>query len=74
MEKMEKKQGNKKEADNNEEVKYDLLALRRNCSSLFGVTGSTFDGAMYGRTEKEMSIAEAKKIIETWKKKRRGGK
>ena len=74
MEEMEKKQNNKKTASGVEEPKYSLPALRKNCGFLFGVTGSTFDGAMHSRKDTALSIAEAKKIIEAWKKKQRGGK
>lgn len=40
--------------------------LRENCIELFGVTTSTFDGAMYGHDEKEYAIDEVKKIIENY--------
>lgn len=38
--------------------------LRSNCVELFGVTSSTFDGAMYGHDlDKQYSVDEVKKII-----------
>ena len=38
--------------------------LRENCIELFGVTTSTFDGAMYGHDlDKKYSVDEVKKII-----------
>ena len=38
--------------------------LRSNCVELFGVTSSTFDGAMYGHDlDKKYSVDEVKKII-----------
>jgi hypothetical protein len=40
--------------------------LRENCIELFGVTTSTFDGAMYGHDEKEYTVDEVKKIIENY--------
>lgn len=49
------------------EQTYELSALRSSCVKLFGVTTSTFDGAMQGRME-PLSIAEVKTIIENWKK------
>ncbi|WP_283682679.1 hypothetical protein [Parablautia sp. Marseille-Q6255] len=38
---------------------------------LFGVTTSTFDGAMHSCSVSEMSVDEAKKQINTWLKKPR---
>lgn len=46
---------------------FDIQTLRDSCLNLFGVTTSTFDGAMHGQ-EGPFSIAEAKSIIEGWKK------
>lgn len=52
------------------DVKTDLVypveKLRANCMKLFGITTSTFDGAMHGQKKAEMTIAEAKSIIDTW--------
>lgn len=46
--------------------KFLIEKLRANCALLFGVTSSTFDGAFYGCTEKEMSIEDAKARITDW--------
>ena len=46
---------------------YDLAVLRENSAKLLGVTSSTFDGAMSGRNG-QITLSEAKGIIETWKK------
>jgi len=46
---------------------FDVQTLRGSCLKLFGVTTSTFDGAMHGQ-KGPFSIAEAKSIIEGWKK------
>ena len=46
--------------------KYLLSELRKNCVTVFGVTTSTFDGAMYGK-DGMYSIEETKKIIKTWR-------
>lgn len=42
-----------------------------NCVKLFGVTTSTFDGAMRSCESAELTISEAKKMIDTWLKKPR---
>ena len=44
-----------------------LDTLRKDSVTLFGVTTSTFDGAMDGQ-EGPFTIAKAKEIIETWKR------
>ena len=48
------------------ETKYSLEKLRQNSIALFGVTQSTFDGAMYGNENREFSVKEAKGIIDVW--------
>lgn len=49
------------------DAKFPLATLRKDCVKLFGITSSTFDGAIYGK-DGEYTIAEAKRIIEDWKK------
>ena len=49
-----------------QEPKYSVDKLRQNAIHLFGVSQSTFDGAMYGHTEAEYTIGEVKKIIDEW--------
>lgn len=44
--------------------KFLVEKLRKDCINLFGVTTSTFDGAMYGHDETELSIDEAKAVID----------
>lgn len=46
--------------------KYKVEKLRAACMKLFKVTTSTFDGAMYGHKEPEMTIEEAAAIINKW--------
>ncbi len=46
---------------------YALSDLRSSSVKLFGVTTSTFDGAMQ-KQKGPLSIAGAKAIIENWKK------
>lgn len=46
--------------------KFSIEMFRQNCMKLFGVTSSTFDGAFYGITEKEMTLEEAQAIIDKW--------
>lgn len=48
------------------ETKYSVDKLRQNSIQLFGVTQSTFNGAMYGHGSKEYTINEAKAILERW--------
>jgi hypothetical protein len=48
------------------EPKFKLEKLRENSVQLFHVTTSTFDGAMFGNTLDEMTINEAKNIINKW--------
>jgi len=45
--------------------KFTVERLRRDCLNLFGVTFSTFDGAVYGLTGK-YSIEEMRDRIKTW--------
>ena len=49
------------------DAKFPLETLRKDCVKLFGITSSTFDGAMYGKTG-EFTIADAASIINDWKK------
>lgn len=49
-----------------QEPKFKVEKLRANSTKLFSVTTSTFDGAMYGHKETEMTIAEARTIINRW--------
>ena len=49
------------------EKEYEIAMLRKNSMKLFGVTTSTFDGAMSRQTE-PISITAAKELIEKWKK------
>lgn len=49
------------------EKEYEIAMLRKNSMKLFGVTTSTFDGAMSRQTE-PISITDAKELIEKWKK------
>jgi len=47
-------------------TKFLIEKLRENSLKLFGVTTSTFDGAMYGHKETEFSIDEAKAILDAF--------
>lgn len=49
-----------------EPQKYKLEKLRENSMKLFGVTTSTFDGAFCGNQIGEMTIEEAKAILDKW--------
>lgn len=49
-----------------QEPKFKVEKLRANSMKLFSVTTSTFDGAMYGHKETEMTIAEARAVINKW--------
>lgn len=48
------------------EPKYTVEKLRENSIHLFGVSQSTFDGAMYGHNEGEYTINEVKGILNEW--------
>lgn len=48
---------------------FPVSTLRSECMNLFGCTSSTFDGAFFGKKEKDYTIDEAKKIIAEWLKK-----
>ena len=48
-----------------EAAKFSVEQLRKHCVRLFGISSSTFDGAMYGKKE-PMTIEEAKAIIKGW--------
>ena len=48
------------------EPKYAVGKLREKSTLLFGVSQSTFDGAMYGHTEEEYTKKEVKAIINEW--------
>lgn len=52
--------------DTAKEPKFKVEKLRANSMKLFSVTTSTFDGAMYGHKETEMTINEAGTIINKW--------
>ena len=49
------------------EQAFPLEVLRKDSVTLFNVTSSTFDGAMYGH-KGPYTIAKAKEIIENWKR------
>ncbi len=48
--------------------KFTLDKLRENSDNLFGISKSTFDGAVYG-LKGEFTVSETKNIITNWKKK-----
>lgn len=50
------------------ETKYEIEQLQKNCVTLFGVTSSTFAGAMYGHNETQYTINEVKAIIDKFLK------
>lgn len=52
----------------NNPVKFPIEKLRSNCMKLFGVTVSTFDGAMSGITG-EYTVDEVKGLLKSWGKK-----
>lgn len=48
------------------EKKFKVEKLRENCMQLFRITTSTFDGVFYNVHATELSIREARKIIDRW--------
>jgi len=49
-----------------EEPVFLVEKLRKNCVALFGVSSSTFDGALYGHTEEKLTVNDCKAIINKW--------
>jgi hypothetical protein len=45
---------------------FSIEALRKSCMKLFGITTSTFDGAMEGQ-KGPLTLEAAQQIIEAWK-------
>lgn len=62
----EKKTTKKSQESVNPVATFKVENLRKKCVQLFGVTVSTFDGAMYQNKKMELSIEEARAIINTW--------
>lgn len=54
------------EVKKKQEPKFKVEKLRGKCMELFHITTSTFDGAMYGCTETEMTVNEAQARINKW--------
>lgn len=52
-----------------QEPKFKVEKLREKCMEIFGITVSTFDGAMYGNKEKELTISAARAVINKWLRK-----
>lgn len=48
--------------------KFTVERLRKDCFSLFGVTTSTYDGAVFGLTG-EFSVSEMRAAIQKWQNK-----
>lgn len=46
--------------------KFPLSRLRKDCLRLFGVTVSTFDGAAFGLTGRQVTVAEMQDRINKW--------
>lgn len=47
---------------------YSIDRLRQDCTILFGVSPSTFDGAVYGMRG-EYTVEDMRQAIDAWKKK-----
>lgn len=55
--------------------KFSIEKLMEHCMDIFGVSQSTFAGAMHGREEVKYTIDEAKLILDEWLYgKKEGGK
>lgn len=59
-------QEKKASADRTARQKYKVGKLRKNSMKLFGVTTSTFDGAFYGEKRNEMTVEEARAMLDKW--------
>lgn len=55
-----------KATEEKKEPVFTVGKLRENSVQLFGVTQSTFDGAMYGHSEVEYTIKQVGDIINKW--------
>lgn len=49
-----------------EEPAFLVEKLRKNCVDLFGISSSTFDGALYGHTEEKLTVNACRAIINKW--------
>ena len=67
----EKKEAGQTKKPEPAEPKFTIPELRRECVALFGVSSSTFAGAMNKHHGEELTVKEAKAILERWL---RGGK
>lgn len=47
-------------------IRYSIARLRQDCRKLFGITTSTFDGAVYGIKEKKFTVEEMAAQIKKW--------
>ncbi len=54
------------EVKKKQEPKFKVEKLRGKCMELFGITVSTFDGAMHSNKESELTIDAARAIINKW--------
>lgn len=49
-----------------EEPAFLVEKLRKNCIELFGVSSSTFDGALCGHSEEKLTVNQCRVIINKW--------
>lgn len=56
------------------ETKFCIDSLRESCTELFGVSTSTFDGALYGCSVNRLTVNEAKELINKFLNKKIGGR
>lgn len=59
-------QTNKTNLISAEPTQFSVERLRASCRKLFGVTTSTFDGAVYGFPEQDCTVEEMAAHIKKW--------
>ena len=62
---VQEKSSSDPKASDPQEPLFSLESLRADCLSIFGITQSTFDGAIYG-LKGEFTISTIKELIEAW--------
>lgn len=63
-----------KKAPTGQETLFQVEKLRENSIKLFGVSTSTFDGAMHRHEKSEYTVNEVKSIINDWLHGNKGGR
>lgn len=65
-ERMTDVQEEKPEVKQAKDPSFTVEKLRANCMKLFGISTSTFDGALYGNTKETLTVNECRAVINKW--------